>query len=131
MNRPVDMSGKTVLVTGFTSGVGKAAAQDLAKRGAELVLLCRNAEKGRAVIDGIRQQSAGARIDMLVADLGSQKAIRRAAEEFKSSGRPLHVLFNNAGLVSSRRQVTEEGYEVTFAVNHLGPFLITNNGHRR
>lgn len=126
MTTRVDMSGKTVLVTGFTSGVGKAAALILAKLGADLALLCRNAEKGRAVIQEIREQSDCARIDLLLADLGSQNAIRRAAEEFKASGRPLHVLFNNAGLVSRRRRITEDGHEVTFAVNHLGPFLLTN-----
>ncbi|NRA03601.1 MAG: SDR family NAD(P)-dependent oxidoreductase [Myxococcales bacterium] len=126
MTAPIDMSGKTVLITGFTSGVGKAAALALAKLGADLVLLCRNAEKGRAVIHEIREQTDSPRIDMLVADLGSQEAIRRAAEEFKASRRPLHILFNNAGLVNRRRLTTAEGYEATFAVNHLGPFLLTN-----
>ena len=122
----MNMTGKTVLLTGFTSGVGEAAAWELAARGADLVLLCRNADKGRSVIQAIQEAHPNARLDLLVADLGSQAAIRKAAEEFNSLGRSLHVLFNNAGLVNSRRQLSADGLEATFAVNHLGPFLLTN-----
>ena len=94
----MNMTGKTVLLTGFTSGVGEAAAWELAARGADLVLLCRNADKGRSVIQAIQEAHPNARLDLLVADLGSQAAIRKAAEEFNSLGRSLHVLFNNAGI---------------------------------
>ena len=127
MTAPIDMSGKTVLITGFTSGVGKAAALALAKLGADLVLLCRNAEKGRAVIHEIREQTDSPRIDMLVADLGSQEAIRRAAEEFKASRRPLHILFNNAGGGLGGRFPTEttEEWNRVINVNLNGTFYVS------
>lgn len=122
----VDMRDKTVMITGFSAGVGKAAASLLAEMGADLVLVCRNADKGKAVIEGIRAQHPDTRLDMLVGDLGSQADIRRIAAEFLAWNRPLHVLFNNAGVVMQKRTTTVDGLETTFAVNHLGYFLLTN-----
>jgi retinol dehydrogenase-12 len=122
----VDMSGKTVMITGFTAGLGKAAAFALAEMGADLVLVCRNAEKGKAVVEEIRQRGAEVSVDMLVGDLGIQRDVRRVAGEFLAMENPLHVLFNNAGVVNQRRSTTSEGFESTFAVNHLGYFLLTN-----
>ncbi len=121
-----DMTGKTVMITGFTAGIGHAAAAALAGMGADLVLVCRNEAKGRAVIDALKARHPGASIDMLVGDLGLQEDVRKVADAYNASGRPLDVLFNNAGIVCQRREVTAEGLEATFAVNHLGYFLLTN-----
>lgn len=122
----VDMRGKTIMLTGFSAGIGKAAAGLLAEMGADLVLVCRNADKGKAVIEGLRAQVRDARLDILVGDLGCQADIRRLAAEFLAWNRPLHVLFNNAGVVMQKRSTTVDGLETTFAVNHLGYFLLTN-----
>ncbi len=120
-----DMRGKTVMISGFTAGVGQAAAFALARQGADLALVCRNAEKGRAVVEAIRAGTDCERVDMLVGDLGSQSELRRIADEFLASDRPLHALFNNAGVVVQGRTLTEDGLETTFAVNHLAYFLLT------
>jgi NAD(P)-dependent dehydrogenase (short-subunit alcohol dehydrogenase family) len=122
----VDMSGKTVMITGFTAGVGKAATFALAEMGADLVGVCRNAEKGKAVVEEVRQKTGVRNLEMFAGDLGLQRDVRRVAGEFLATGRLLHVLFNNAGVVMQRRDTTAEGLEMTFAVNHLGYFLLTN-----
>ncbi|MBW2275617.1 MAG: SDR family NAD(P)-dependent oxidoreductase [Deltaproteobacteria bacterium] len=120
------MRGKTVMITGFTAGVGRAAAFALAAQGAELVLVGRNADKGRAVVEAIREETGCEKVEMLVGDLASQEEVRRIAGEFLSTERPLHVLFNNAGVVMQKRLLTRDGLETTFAVNHLAYFLLTN-----
>jgi NAD(P)-dependent dehydrogenase (short-subunit alcohol dehydrogenase family) len=98
----------------------------LAGLGASLVLLCRDRDRGASAASMIARLTGNNDIDLLIADLGSQAQIRAAAAEFLESGRPLHVLLNNAGLIATRWSVTEDGVETTFAVNHLGPFLLTN-----
>jgi len=117
------MHGRTCLITGATSGIGRATALGLGALGAELVLLCRDRERGEAVVREIR--AAGGRADLLLADLAVQAEVRRAAAEFLASGRPVHVLVNNAGVVNLQRRVTPDGLEATFAVNHLAYFLLT------
>lgn len=121
----VDMKGKTVLLTGFTAGLGRAAAFALAEMGADLHLLARNREKGARTIDALRLRAPEARIELSVGDIGNLSDVRRMASEFLATDRPLHVLFNNAGVVNQKRRTTEDGYEETFAVNHLGHFLLT------
>ena len=123
---PTSMHGRTVLLTGFTAGLGRAAALELASMGADLVGVCRNREKGEAVARDIRAQVDGASVEVLTADLGCQADIRRAAKEFLALDRPLHVLWNNAGVINLNRQTTVDGLEMTFAVNHIGPFLLTS-----
>ncbi|MEE3328439.1 MAG: SDR family oxidoreductase [Myxococcota bacterium] len=120
------MQGRTVLMTGFTAGLGRAAVADLVGRGAHVVGLCRNGEKGEAVAREIRTDAGTGTLEILVGDLASLGDIRRAAAEFLEMDRPLHVLWNNAGLINLDRQVTEDGLEMTFAVNHLGHFLLTS-----
>lgn len=122
----VDMCGKTVMITGFTAGIGQAAAFALARLGANLALVCRNEAKGSQVGDAIRQTAPAGKIRVFVGDLASQRDVRRVASEFLETGSPLHVLFNNAGVIMRRREVTKDGYETTFAVNHLAYFLMTN-----
>jgi NAD(P)-dependent dehydrogenase (short-subunit alcohol dehydrogenase family) len=120
-----DMNGKTVLITGANQGIGKAAATVLGKAGARLVLVCRNAEKARTAIADIER--AGAKnVELLLGDMGSQADIRRVAAEFKAKHGRLDVLLNNAGVLVTSRHTTVDGIEETFAINHLGYFLLTN-----
>ncbi len=121
----MDMSDKVALVTGVTSGVGTATAEAIAETGAELYMVCRNKSKGEAVLTEIKQKSGNQKLHLLVGDLGVQADIRRVADEFLATGKPLHLLINNAGVVNMHRHVTVDGIEETFAVNHLGYFLLT------
>ncbi|MEE8519838.1 MAG: SDR family oxidoreductase [Gemmatimonadota bacterium] len=119
------MRDKLCLVTGANSGIGRATAEELARRGATVVMLCRDRGRGEAARARIASRVDGARLELLIADLGSQRSVRRAAEEFKSAHPRLDVLINNAGVFWGRRQVTGDGLEATFAINHLGHFLLT------
>jgi NAD(P)-dependent dehydrogenase (short-subunit alcohol dehydrogenase family) len=122
------MHGKTVLITGANQGIGKATAMALAAEGASLVLVCRNADKARGAIADIeRAGGAGApKVELLVGDIGSQADIRRVAAEFKTKHQRLDVLINNAGVIVTSRRTTVDGLEETFAINHLGYFLLTD-----
>ncbi len=121
-----DLTGRTALVTGATSGIGRAAARSLAELGASLVLVGRDRARGEAAVAEIREKTGNDDVSLMLADLSSQKRIRALADEFLASGRPLHVLLNNAGVVLQKRSETEDGLESTFAVNHLGYFLLTH-----
>ncbi|MFP6655675.1 MAG: SDR family NAD(P)-dependent oxidoreductase [Myxococcota bacterium] len=121
----IDMHGKSVMITGATAGIGQAAAFALAEMGADLTIVCRNESKGQATLAEIRRRAPDSTASMLVGDLGVQADIRRMAAEFLATSKPLHVLFNNAGVVQLSRSTTVDGLETTFAVNHLGPFLLT------
>jgi NAD(P)-dependent dehydrogenase (short-subunit alcohol dehydrogenase family) len=118
------MQSKTVLVTGANQGIGKATAIALAARGAHVVIVARNAEKGRAALAEV--EAAGkAGAELIVGDLSSQEQVRRVAADFKSRHDHLDVLVNNAGVFVPERQTTVDGLEETFALNHLGYFLLT------
>jgi NAD(P)-dependent dehydrogenase (short-subunit alcohol dehydrogenase family) len=121
-----DMKGKICVITGANSGIGKATAVGLAKMGATIVMICRNAERGEAARKEIIEKTGNESVDLLIADLSSQKAIRNVVEEYKKKYQNLHVLINNAGLVLRKRAVSEDNIEMNFAVNHLAPFLLTN-----
>jgi NAD(P)-dependent dehydrogenase (short-subunit alcohol dehydrogenase family) len=121
-----DMSGKICLVTGANSGIGKATALGLARRGATVVMVCRSSRKGEVARKEIQEISGNANVDLLVADLSSQQAIRQLAQDFQQRYTHLHVLVNNAGSVFPRRQISLDGIEMTFALNHLAGFLLTN-----
>ncbi len=121
-----EMQGKVVLVTGATNGIGKITAQELANKGASVVIVGRSAEKTLATASEIRQKSGNPDVEGLVADLSSLEQVRRLADEFKKKHTRLDVLVNNAGAIFSRRQVTADGFEMTFAFNHLAYFLLTN-----
>ena len=125
-NDKVDMSGKVCLVTGANSGIGKETAEGLARMGATLVMVCRDRERGQAALEEIKSKSGSRSVELMICDLASQAQIRKLAEEFKQKHNRLDVLVNNAGLVLTRRTMTEDGLETTFAVNHLGYFLLTN-----
>jgi NAD(P)-dependent dehydrogenase (short-subunit alcohol dehydrogenase family) len=120
------MNGKICLVTGATNGIGKATARALAQMGATVVLVGRDAQKAALVSEEIRAASGNQNVDWLLADLSSQQDIRRLATEFKEKYPHLHVLLNNAGGTFATRQFSVDGIEMTFALNHLAYFLLTN-----
>jgi NAD(P)-dependent dehydrogenase (short-subunit alcohol dehydrogenase family) len=120
-----DMRGKVCLVTGGTSGIGKATAQALAVMGATVVIVGRNPAKCAAVVSEIKSLSGNEAVEALVADLSIMAEVRQVADQFKAKYQKLHVLVNNAGGAFGKRQVTAEGFEKTFALNHLNYFLLT------
>ncbi|HZS39290.1 MAG TPA: SDR family oxidoreductase [Polyangia bacterium] len=122
-----ELSGKVCLVTGFTQGIGKETALGLAKKGATLVLVARDAARAEAAAAEVRAAAAsGAAVEVLLADLSSQASVRKLAGEFLARHDRLDVLVNNAGAINTSRKVTVDGLEMTFAVNHLAYFLLTN-----
>ncbi len=120
------MQGKICLITGGTNGIGKVTALELARMGASVVIVGRSAEKTARVVEEIQRASGSKQVDSLLADLSSQQEIRRLAGEFKQKYPQLHVLINNAGALVMSRQQTVDGIEMTFALNHLAYFLLTN-----
>jgi len=120
------MQGKICLITGGTNGIGKSTAQELARMGATVVIVGRDAQKTFKVVEEIRATSGNNKVDSLLADLSSQQEIQRLANEFKNKYSHLHVLLNNAGAVFMQRQLSVDGIEMTFALNHLAYFLLTN-----
>jgi NAD(P)-dependent dehydrogenase (short-subunit alcohol dehydrogenase family) len=119
------MGRKAVLVTGATSGIGKATAVRLAEMGAHLAITGRNRERTDAAADDIRA-AGGGQVDVFVADLSSQAEVRRLAEEVLERLPRIDVLVNNVGGYWNNRHITPDGLEHTFALNHLAPFLLTN-----
>jgi NAD(P)-dependent dehydrogenase (short-subunit alcohol dehydrogenase family) len=126
MDRVIDIRDKICIVTGATSGIGKATALGLAQRGATVVLICRNREKAEHVKGEILNRTQSASAEYLIADLSSQEEIRRVVGEFGKLFDKLDVLVNNAGATFPRRVESVDGIEMTLAVNHLAPFLLTN-----
>ncbi|MFT5442848.1 MAG: retinol dehydrogenase-12 [Myxococcota bacterium] len=123
--KQVDMTGKHVMVTGCTAGLGRAGAIDIAKMGASISLVCRSRDKGEALVAEIEKATGRKECDLYVGDMGSLVDIRRIAAEYNKTERPLDVLFNNAGVVMTERETTQDGFEMTFGVNHLGYYLLT------
>ena len=121
-----NLNGKTVVFTGGTDGMGKVAVEKLAKMGAEIMLLGRDKEKTLAVVSELNQIANKENSHYVPCDLASQESIRNAAEIILEKYPKIDLLINCAGINVATRQVTEEGYEKNWAVNHLGPFLLTN-----
>ena len=121
-----DLENRTILITGATNGIGRAAAHELAALGASLVLVCRDSERAEQTRDEISARSGNRQIELIIADLSSQKQVREVAREVVDSGRPLHVLCNNAGAMFDRRLETADGVEMNFGLNYLSCFLLTN-----
>ncbi len=122
------MSGAQIrhaVVTGATSGIGRAAAGSLARAGLSLTLVMRDPAKGEATRAALAREPGAGPISLLHCDFSSQASIREAAKTLLSRGEPIHVLLNNAGVIELRRRETVDGLEATFAVNHLGYYLFT------
>ena len=119
------MEGKVCVVTGATDGIGRVTAEALAGKGAEVVLVGRNAAKGAAVTDAIRRSTGGESVRFEQADLSSQAEIRALARRLAERLAVIDVLINNVGAMFTRRRESADGIEMTFALNHLGYFLLT------
>jgi retinol dehydrogenase 12 len=120
-----DLDGRTFLVTGANTGIGKETARAVADRGARVLLACRSQENGRRAIEEIAAQTGSRRLELLALDLGNFDSVRACAQAFLARDEPLHVLINNAGL-AGRRGMTSSGFELAFGTNHVGPFLLTS-----
>lgn len=120
------MTGKRVLVTGATAGIGFETAKAIAKEGAELIIVGRSPEKTKAVAEQLKADSGNQNVTFLLADLSSMAQVRKLAADFLARYDRLDVLVNNAGAVNPKRETTPDGYELTFATNHLSYFLLTN-----
>src|SRR5262245_44780673 len=116
---------RVVLVTGSTDGIGRATARALAAGGMKVILHGRTKLKVDAALAALGEELPGAELDGVSFDLGSQAAVRRGAEQILARAPALHVLINNVGIFADERVVTDDGVELTFAVNHIGPFLLT------
>jgi NAD(P)-dependent dehydrogenase (short-subunit alcohol dehydrogenase family) len=121
----VDMEGKVCLVTGATSGLGLVTAEGLARLGATVYMLARSEGKGRWVREGIVRRTGNEKVHLEYADLSSLKSVREFVAKFLARERRLDVLINNAGVLLSQRELSVDGYELSFATNLLGPFLLT------
>jgi retinol dehydrogenase 12 len=121
-----NMKDKICMVTGASSGIGFVTARELARQGAQVTLVSRSPERCQAAAEGIRQETGNPAVDFIAADLSSLGEIRRAAEEFLKRRKRLDVLVNNAGGFFMKRSETVDGLELTFALNHLNYFLLTN-----
>lgn len=121
-----DVKDKLCLVTGATGGIGHAVATDLARRGARVLAVARDGSRGTAAAERIGRAVPGAQIDVLTCDLSRLRAVRELAATVLHRYPQLDVLVNNAAVVMFERVTTEDGFETSFAVNHLAPFLLTN-----
>jgi NAD(P)-dependent dehydrogenase (short-subunit alcohol dehydrogenase family) len=119
------MDGKTVVITGGNAGIGKETAVGLAERGAKVVITSRDEGRGAAALDAIRTRSGSDTVEVMELDLADTASIRAFAAAVLERLPRIDVLVNNAGLVVGRRQETKDGFELTFGVNHLGHFLLT------
>lgn len=120
------MQGRVCVVTGATAGIGQATAIELARRGATVVLVARNAERAERTRMEVVRAAGHDRVGVVVADLSEQAQVRAAAAQILERWPAVHVLVNNAGVHTRRRQESADGIEVQLAVNHLAPFLLTN-----
>jgi retinol dehydrogenase-12 len=119
-----ELRGHVYLITGANTGIGRATATALARRGGHVLLACRSPERARPTVDQIKQETNNDDVELIDLDLSSFASIRAAAAAFLARDLPLHVLINNAGLAA--RGLTADGFELVFGVNHLGHFLLTN-----
>ncbi|MFP4090390.1 MAG: SDR family oxidoreductase [Cyclobacteriaceae bacterium] len=122
----MNIKDKICLISGANSGIGKAAAVELAKRGAHIIMLCRNEEKAEKAKEDILRVCGHDKVDIVLADFSSLQQVSEAADQINATYPRIDVLNNNAGiLMGDKRQLTEDGYEMTFQVNYLSHFLLT------
>jgi NAD(P)-dependent dehydrogenase (short-subunit alcohol dehydrogenase family) len=118
--------GKVVLVTGANSGLGLVTARELARQGARVMMLCRDRARGAQALVEVAKVATGPAPELLLADLSSKASVRAVAKQVRARTASLDVLVNNAGAIFQTRRLSVDGVEMTFATNHLGPFLLTN-----
>ncbi len=121
----MELKNKIVLITGANSGVGKATSIELAKTGAEVIMLCRSKERGEEALTDVRKASGSDKVHLMLCDLASLHSIMSFCQEFKSCFNRLDILINNAGVILPGKRFTKDGFELQFGVNHLGHFLLT------
>jgi len=119
------MHGKTVVITGGTSGIGEVAAERLAQMGARIVLVARNKSRGNATLARLRSSTPGVDHSVYLADLTRLAEMKRVAAQIADKEPPIDVLINNAGALFATRRLTEDGLEYTFALNHMAYFVVT------
>lgn len=120
------MEDKSIVITGANSGIGFETAKALAQRGARVLMVCKDTVKGKAALKTIADLATGGRPELYIADLASQAQTRRLAQDIRNCHDGLDVLINNAGAAFSPKRLSEDGVEMTFAINYLAPFLLTN-----
>lgn len=120
----MDINTKHIVITGATAGIGESSAHTLAAQGAQLTLLCRNLDKGAAVVSNI-VAAGGSQPNLIEMNMASLASVREAAQAVLALEQPVNILLNNAGVVNTSRRVTVDGFEETLAVNHFAPFLLT------
>ncbi len=120
----MNITGKHIVITGATAGIGESSARILAEQGAQLTLLCRNLDKGAAVARAI-VAAGGSEPTLVAMDMASLASVREAAQAVLEQKRPVNILLNNAGVVNTSRKITVDGFEETLAVNHFAPFVLT------
>lgn len=120
-----DLAGKTFIITGSNTGIGKVSAKELAKRGARVVLACRSKSKTEPVIEEIKKETGNDQVAFVALDLSDLKSVRACADQLLATEPKIHGLINNAGLVAKRGAKTVDGYQMTFGTNHLGHYLLT------
>lgn len=120
------MNGRIVMVTGATSGIGEVTARELARKGATTILVARNEAKAQRTVAQIKENTDNPNVEYMIADLSVMDEVRKLAADFQAKYDQLHILVNNAGMMFTDYQKTADGYERTFALNHLNYFLLTN-----
>ncbi len=123
----MNLSGKTCLITGANSGLGFSTAKQFAELGANLILLCRNREKGEDAVKEIKKKSVGVSIELMICDLASIKSVRNFTDDFKKNYDRLDILFNNAVIAKKKHALTSDGLETMFQTNYLAIFQLTNS----
>ncbi|KAM9860229.1 retinol dehydrogenase 12 [Aulostomus maculatus] len=123
---PTSLRGKTAIVTGANSGIGKYIAMDFARRGAHVILACRSESLGTAALKEIQEKTGNSDVHLRLVDLSSLNSVREFAQKILEEEKALHILVNNAAVSGLPRQITKDGFDTSFATNHLGPFLLTS-----
>lgn len=120
-----DLAGKTFIITGANTGIGKITAKELARQGARVILACRSQSKTDPVIEEIKRETGNEQVEFIALDLSDLASVRACAEALLAKAPKIHGLINNAGVVAKRGSTTKDGYEMTFGTNHLGHYLLT------